>query len=215
MDSTATPDEMRRRLGQLAAHAQSGNPAAFEQLIKLLEPGLKRMLLRRTGGQRELAEDLTQRTRIALWQALSARRYDPAKAAVSTFAYAIAYKLWLQHLRRRGTPAEQMSSAAPSVLESDANADELSAALHASELLDALRVCLRATGTRYQLTDEERLIVIGLATGESERSLAARLGIVASTVHSRKLLAYEKLRRCLDAKGFSADESERRPPRGE
>ena len=74
-----------------------------------------------------------------------------------------------------------------------------------------MRDCLSATDTRYALSDEERVVVRGLANGETERSLASQLGIAASTVHARKMSSYNKLRHCLALKGFRLDSGEREP----
>ena len=86
--------------------------------------------------------------------------------------------------------------------DSEQPADNPAALLHAAELLDAMRGCLHAAGTPFALSAEERQIVIELSGGESERALAERLGVAASTIHARKQLAYRKLRQCLSAKGF-------------
>jgi RNA polymerase sigma factor (sigma-70 family) len=209
MRNSSPPDEPAAPLQELAAGAQRGDQRAFEQLLRRLEPGVARVLLRRTGGERELVEELLQKTWIAVWQALREGRYDPRKAAISTFVYAVAHKLWLQHLRSRGTAPRTHAGLQAFLAETLEGSNELSAVLHTSELLDALRHCLRATGTPFSLTPEQREIVVGLASGETERSLAEQLGVVASTVHSHKLLAYKKLRRCLAAKGFSSDYAER------
>jgi RNA polymerase sigma factor (sigma-70 family) len=210
MRTPSRPDESADPLTQLADRAQSGDRGAFEQLLRRLEPGLKRILLRRTGGQAELTDELTQRTWIAVWEALRDRRYDRRKAAISTFAYAVAHKLWLQHLRQTGhTPISHGWFDAALLSESQAS-DNPATLLEASELLEAVRACLHATGTPFSLTAEERRIIIGLAAGESERVLAEQLGVAASTIHARKQLAYRKLRKCLVARGFSMNTAERR-----
>jgi len=67
-------DESADPLTQLADRAQSGDRGAFEQLLRRLDPGLKRILLRRTGGQVELTDEFAQRTWIAVWEAFRDKR---------------------------------------------------------------------------------------------------------------------------------------------
>jgi RNA polymerase sigma factor (sigma-70 family) len=215
MRSPSRSDELADLIAQLTERAPNGDRGAFEQLLNRFDPGLKRILLRRTGGQAELCEELAQRTWIAVWQALHEQRYDPQKSAISTFIYAVAYKLWLQHLRSAGTAPLSGGVLGTGLLDSEGAADNPAALLHAAELLDAMRGCLHAAGTPFSLTAEERQIVIGLSGGESERALAERLGVAASTIHARKQLAYRKLRQCLSAKGFSAETAERQRPQRE
>jgi RNA polymerase sigma-70 factor (ECF subfamily) len=197
-------------LQRLADRAQSGDRGAFEQLLRRFDPGLKRILLRRSGGRVELADELAQRTWIAVWEALRKGRYDPRKSAISTFIYAVAHKLWLQHLRRASTAPLSGGVLGESLLDASGATENPVAELQAAEMLEAMRACLRTAGTPFSLTDEERRIVLELNGGKSERDLAGELGVAASTIHARKQLAYGKLRRCLAAKGFSEETAERR-----
>jgi len=210
MPNPSRSDEPRASLQRLAIQAQRGEKPAFERLLRRLEPGLKRVLLRRTGGLGELADELAQRTWIAVWQALRDGRYDAERAAISTFVYAVAHKIWLQHLRRAGDAPPPQGGFDALLAAAPAGPDNPLAALQASELLDAVRACLHAAGTPFSLTADEHRIVFGLALGESERLLAQQLGVAASTIHARKQMAYAKLRRCLAAKGFSPEPTERR-----
>jgi RNA polymerase sigma factor (sigma-70 family) len=199
----------------LAADAQRGNRSAFTQLLRHLEPGIRRVMLRRTRGQAELVDELLQNTWVAVWHALREGRYDPKKAAISTFVYAVAHKLWLQHLRRARQAPVSYGELDAFLAAATEGPDNPAATLQAAELLDAVRTCLHAEGTPFSLTEEERRIVVGLARDQSERTLAEQLGVAASTIHARKQLAYRKLRRCLHAKGFSSEGAERSRPQRE
>ena len=172
------------------------------------------MMLRRTGGRAALAEELTHDTWVAVWDSLRNGRYDPSKAAISTFMYAVAHKLWLQHLRRAGQ-AHASLNALDSLLDDAAGSDHPAALLHAEEMVRAIQGCLHAADTPFSLTDEERQVVIGLAGEETERTLAGKLGVAASTIHARKVSAYKKLRSCMTAKGFGEAAAERPESPGE
>lgn len=215
MRDRSRPGESADPLTQLAERAQRGDRRAFEELLGRLDPGLKRILLRRTGGQLELAEELAQRTWIAVWEALGGGRYERRKAAISTFVYAVAHKLWLQHLRQTGNAPRGYSLFDTSISRASEGSDDPAALLEAAELLEATRACLHVARAPFSLTAEERRIIIGLSGGESERGLAEQLGVAASTIHARKVLAHKKLRRCLAAKGFSVEFTERRDDKRE
>ncbi|UCG32082.1 MAG: sigma-70 family RNA polymerase sigma factor [Phycisphaerales bacterium] len=176
--------------------------------MRRFDLGLKRLLLRRTGGDASLAEELVHETWIGVWQALATGRYDPAKASISTFIYAVARKRWLQHLRRAGRAAST-TDALDDLLSTHADADNPALLLQAAELIEAMRACLHTEGTPNSLSDGERSVIIGLMTGWTERTLAAELGVAASTIHARKQLALKKLQRCMAAKGFTLSDAER------
>ncbi|TWT44685.1 RNA polymerase sigma factor [Phycisphaerae bacterium RAS1] len=188
-------------LESLARAAAAGDEAAFERLHDRLRAGLERFLLKRTGKRRDLADELAQRAWVEMWRALRERRYDPDRAAFSTFLYAIAYKLWMQHCRanRESTGAATADDPVLEALQHQPNRlDEL----HLVELLEALRGCREQSDGPGSLTAEERELLNVLAEGASERQAAERLGLAASTVNARKRAAYAKLRACLAAKGF-------------
>jgi RNA polymerase sigma-70 factor (ECF subfamily) len=185
-----------------------GDEQAFEELHRRLGGGLSRFIQRRVGGRAELVEELSQMTWVEVWRALHGGRYDPERARITTFVYAIGYKMVLRHLRAAGRPAETRLSV-------DDVADALygsrlpEEALHFSELLDAVQDCLHRMRTSHSLTAEERAVLAGLAEGESERALGRRLGAAASTINVRKKVALEKMRKCLADKGFTEELVER------
>jgi RNA polymerase sigma factor (sigma-70 family) len=171
-----------------------GDPAEFAALHARLAPGLRALFRRRTRGRHDLADDLAQQTWSQVWQAVCAGRYDASRAAPSTFVYAVANHIWLQHCR-----APQALPLPPSPADS---AQSLNGVLEYSELLEALRACLQQRDGPSALDEVERRVVLELAEGASERELARLLGLAASTVHARKTSAYMKLRDCLAAKGY-------------
>lgn len=190
-----SPDDAR----ELARRVAGGDRAAFERLHDRLAPGLTRLFLRKTGGRAELSDELVQQTWAEFWRLVRSGRYDPARAAPSTVAYAVASNVWLRHCRAAATrQAETAMEEAPT-------GSEPHLLLQHAELLDALRACIENSLGPYGLDAEEREIVREAARGVTERTLAARLGLAASTVNVRKREAYVKIRRCLAAKGF-ADE---------
>ena len=173
----------------------------FDAIHRRYDPGLRRFVAKRAGAP-ELVEELVQQTWTEVWRALCEGRYDPARGAISTFIYAVAYKRWLQH-RRVAASGPRRVSESDEVFARLLTESAPDSALHAVELLDALRGCLANDAPPFGLTDTERSAVAVAASDETERNLAARLGVAPSTVHSWKKAALQKIRDCLARKGFA------------
>jgi RNA polymerase sigma factor (sigma-70 family) len=176
--------------------------------------GLFRLFMDRTGGRSELAEDFSQKTWVAVWQALRAGKYDPARAAISTFIYAVGYRVWLQHMRSAGRASAHLDAAAKGMSAMALSTDPANETKLA-EAIDSVRSCLRAGPHESGLTDEERWILRAASTGVTDRELAQRLGVAASTANARKQAAYDKLRRYLENKGHRTESSGQEAQDGE
>lgn len=195
-------------LQSLCAAAAAGDESAFESLHRRLAGGLKRLFMERAGGHADLAEELAQKTWVAVWQALRAGKYDPSRAAISTFVYAVGFKIWLGHLRGLRRDGDRAGSADAGTFALVRDDDPAYAAADA-ELIQAVRDCLAGKGAAGSLTADERALVCAAASGESDRALAKRLKLAPSTVNARKRAAYEKLRRWLAQRGHRGERTER------
>lgn len=156
------------------------------------------MFLDRTAGRQDLSDELAQRAWGLAWKALAAGKYDPARAAFSTFVYAIAQNVWLQHLRASGQRQNNVGQLADDA--SPVSLDQPEDTARLAEVVDLLRRVLRGE-VPAQLSDEERWIVRAIADGETDRGLAAKLRLSPSTANARKNSAFDKLRRFLASKG--------------
>lgn len=193
-------------LADLTRRAVAGDESAFARLHERYAPGLLRFFTRRC--DRLLAEDLAQSTWAQVWQALRAGRYDPGRSALSTFVYAVACKVWLQHRRQGGRQHMDEAVGADEwiehLIDPAGSPDDLA---ECCELLDVLRACLNATQGPWALTSQERAIVMGLSMGRSQRELAGALGLAPSTVNERKAAAYNKLRLAMARLGLQVDDT--------
>ena len=204
--AAARRDELRA----LTARCVAGNEAAFADLSNRLRPALVRLFTEKMSAKPDLADDLAQRALIGLWQALTTGRYDESRSAVTTFAFAVAHKVWLQHIRAAGRADAALTRYTRLVAVSHQREQQPPAepAQHAA-LLESLRSALAGAGDT-QLTDEERWLVRNWAGGQSDRDLAKVMGIAPSNVNVRKQRAYAKLRAYLQRLGFGdapADEA--------
>ncbi len=200
-----TPRPATEDLGALAQAAGRGDRAAFDRLHDRLAGGLKRILLNRTGGRADLADELAQRTWVILWDAISGGKYDPARSAITTFLYAISHKVWLQHLRTSSRRAVAPADAAAGVAAGIVDAGD---AAGLAEVLSAVRECMEGgeDGVPGALNPEERALIRAVAAGHSDRSLARLLGLAPSTVNVRKRTVFEKVRRFLAIRGHRGPE---------
>lgn len=195
-DSTQSPESS-------LPHPAPSVHARFEAAYTRYGRGIERFFHRRLPRRSEHVAELVQRTWAAVWQSMSAGRYDADRAKISTYVYAVAYKIWLQDLRQSGgrVAAESVDGLADRLL---SGSEPVESAVHAAELLDALRICRDTV-----LSDDERAVIDATGRGTADRETGQLLGIAASTVHERRRRGLEKLRLCLQQKGFSQIEPER------
>ena len=85
----------------LAAVAERQDRAAFAELFDHFAPRLAAFVMR-SGADRELAEELAQEAMISVWRKASS--FDPARAAVSTWIFAIVRNKRIDRLRRERRP---------------------------------------------------------------------------------------------------------------
>lgn len=201
----------RGDLAPFARRAAAGDAAAFEVLFRRLGPAIRRMLLSRVRGDEHRADDLSQRTWAGLWRAFQTGNYDPSRSAITTYVYAVAYRTWLHDVRQStsGARGAEMGLADLDPLVQTTPTD---AAAHLAGAVDAVRAAL--AGSEVDLGDDERDVLRGIAAGESDRAIARRLGLAASTVNVRKQSALSKLRRILARKGYRGESAERDGPDG-
>jgi RNA polymerase sigma factor (sigma-70 family) len=207
-DPTPSNPGSERSLADLCAAAAQGDRPAFDAIHRRLSGGVRKLFLDRSAGRADLAEELGQRTWVGVWQSISTGKYDPSRAAISTFVYAVASKVWLQHLRgaKRGVGSADALEAAFGA------GDDPAEAIHAAELIQAVRQCLAAPVSEGGLTEDERWLAQAAATGASDRDLARRLSISPSTANARKRAALEKVRRYLAQRGHRPETPERTAP---
>lgn len=190
-------------LAELSLRAGKGDEGAFAALHRRVGAGLKRMLLKRCGGREDIVEDLSQKTWAAVWKSLSEQKYDPSRAAITTFVYAVGHNAWLTHLRqyaRQQQGAEELRQGAKD--EGPVRERGASALLAEAEMIEGVRACLRDPKVGG-LTELERTIVHAIALGEGDRQLARRLGMSGSTINKHKHNGYAKIRTYLATRGFA------------
>jgi RNA polymerase sigma factor (sigma-70 family) len=152
-----------------------------------LDPGLRRFFISR-GASPEQLDDLSQNTWGVVWGALREGKYDPARAALSTFVYAVAVKVWLRERRRLAREPNWVEALAERLLSPVGDASDAAAL---AELLERVGKCL----SDARFSDEERHVLAALSRGVSDRELARELGVAPSTAHARKASALARLRR--------------------
>ncbi len=136
-------------------------------------------------GDRELAEEVVQDVFARLWR--HADNYDPAKASVRTWLYAIA--------RNRIVDARRRASARPGL--APAGAEQAPEELD-RELEQAVLRWQVAAGLARLSPEHREVIRMSHWGGLSLREIATRKGIPLGTAKSRAYYALQSLRLILD-----------------
>ncbi len=192
----------------LVSAATDGDEDAFRLLDRRIRGPARNQLFKRLGVDGATLDELSQEAVSEALQALVTRRFDPDRAAFTTFAYAVTHRVGLRYRRKVSRAREQ----ATLVTQEDGGDDLFSRVfghdqesgpmdLSPLEQIEAMRDCLRVEGVSHALSAEERYAVIGRAYGNTFEAIASRLGRSLDTVYRRSKRAIEKLRACMRAKG--------------
>ena len=169
----------------LARLAAADDRAAFAELFARYAGRIRAFLLR-GGAHGDVVEEATQDVFVSVWRRAST--YDPAKAGVSTWIYAIARNRRIDLIRRQTRPAPDPNDP---LFQPDAPEDPARAAATADR--DArVRDALAGLG-KEQLEAVRLTFYAGLTQAEIAQATGAPLG----TVKSRLRLAFARLREAL------------------
>lgn len=162
--------------------AESGDRQAFAVLFRHYAPRIKGYLRRLGCGESE-AEELAQEAMLLVWR--KAALYDPAKAMVGTWIFAVARNLRISRLRREGRPEIDPGDPALVVDESP-GAEEQTVARQDSELVRAALA---------RLSPEQRdVVTLSFYEDQPHSEIARLLGVPLGTVKSRLRLAMKHFR---------------------
>lgn len=176
---SVTAQEDRHVIAALAA----GDRQAMAQLIQRHGPGLRRFLAGMLATPHE-AEDLAQETFLRVWAA--AGRYDPDKAAPTTWIYRIALRLAIDRNRRTGFRRFLGLEAAP---EPEDDRPGVEADLAGRERLAQARAALATLPER-----QRHALLLRAVAGMTNAEIAATLGTSAGAVEQLLVRARTGLR---------------------
>lgn len=168
--------------GELVTRAAGGERAAFAAIYNRHHASIYRFARSMTGSA-SMAEDITQEVFLVLIQAL--KRYEPARAALGTYLYAIARNVARHRLRqeRRFVGLDIAGANEPRA------ADDPSRAMVRSQAIARVRALISGLLPRYR----EVLILCdlhGLSYEEAATVLNVPIGTVRSRLHrARRQLA--------------------------
>jgi len=166
----------------IAAIAARADESAFELLFRHFAPRVKAYCMR-LGADASLAEEITQEAMVAVWR--HAARFDPSKAAASTWIFTIARNLSIDKFRQRKRP--QFDANDPAFTPDDDEPPDL--VLEKAQQEEAIRKVLD------QLSSNEREVLkLSFYDNVPHSEIARRLGLPLGTVKSRIRLAFGKVR---------------------
>ncbi len=162
---------------------------AFEQLFDHFAPRLKGYLMR-LGSDAALAEEITQDVMATLWH--KAGQFDAARSSVATWLFRIARNRRIDWGRRdRLSYMDPLDGAFTQLSSEEAEPDTATEALqHEDRVREAIKL----------LPEEQRaLIMQSFYEGLSHGQIAGKTGLPLGTVKSRLRLAFNRLRKLLEA----------------
>ena len=161
---------------------------AFGRLFTHFAPRVKSYLVR-TGSPDNHAEELAQEVLATVWR--KAALFNPERAAVSTWIFAIARNLRIDAVRRRQTDDAGDECFDFDVLEADQAG--------VADGVDASRLAHRVREAMRQLPPEQAQVLrLSFYDDEPHARIASELGLPLGTVKSRIRLAVAHLRRLID-----------------
>jgi RNA polymerase sigma-70 factor (ECF subfamily) len=170
----------------LRAIATSGDRTAFAALFTSLAPRVKAYLMR-LGADATSAEEMTQETMLTVWR--KAALFNPGRASVATWVFAIARNRRIDSLRRAGLP----------VLGADPVDVEQETAPDAGTLFSAAERARRVRSALDTLPPAQAEVVrLAFFDDRPHSEIEQALGIPLGTVKSRLRLAMSKPRALLN-----------------
>ena len=166
------------------------DPSGWIQAVQDEYAGALLVFAYRAVGNLQDAEDVVQEVLVRVWR--SADRFDPDRAAISTWLFTIARNVVIDHRRRQQVRPRVVADVTPDGDEPHADATGFDRALEAWHMAEALR----------SLTADHREVII--ETYYRDRSVAQaaeRLGIPPGTVKSRLYHGLRNLRVALQDRG--------------
>ncbi|MBO6784609.1 MAG: sigma-70 family RNA polymerase sigma factor [Alphaproteobacteria bacterium] len=159
---------------------------AFAALFAHFAPRVKSYMLR-LGSDDSQAEELAQEALVSVWR--KADRYDPSRAAASTWIFTIARNLRIDAYRRRNHPEPDPDDPAL-VPEAPPSAD---AVVERKQDAERIRAALE------ELPEEQREVVrLSFFDDKTHTEISEALDIPLGTVKSRIRLAFGRIRNLLE-----------------
>ena len=175
-------------MNELVAKVAKGDRQAFALLFEHFAPRITAYLMR-GGMSAASAEELAQEAMVLLWR--KAGSFDPARAAVSTWIFAIARHVSIDRHRRYGDE--------PLALDIDHHHDLADPAPSPDERLEALQRERRVRAALECLSPEQaRLLHLSFFAERSHADIARHLCLPLGTVKSHIRRTLNILRRLLD-----------------
>jgi len=170
----------------IVAIAERGDREAFASLFNHFAPRVKGYLTR-LGTTPEAAEELAQETLLTVWRRAAA--FDPARAAASTWIFAIARNLRIDLARRERRPLPGEQQPPEEVRRPDAELEAVQ---------DERRVAIALAALPAEQAEAVRLAYF---SDKPHAQIALDLSLPLGTVKSRIRLAMARLRILLEEAG--------------
>jgi RNA polymerase sigma factor (sigma-70 family) len=180
-----TKVEWAKLIGRVSA---SGDLGAFRLLFEYFAPRIKGFMLK-TGCSADEAEEIAQKTMIAVWR--KAKQFDERTTGASAWIFTIARNIRIDAARRTGRDRRLAQSVSYQALdEAVASAEQIVARTE-----DKVRV---TTALERLSLEQSTVIRMSYLEGMPHAEISERLAIPLGTVKSRIRLAMDRLKALLE-----------------
>ena len=160
--------------------------AAFSALFAHFAPRVKSYMLR-LGSDNTHAEELAQEALATVWR--KADRYDPSRAAASTWIFTIARNLRIDAFRRRNHP--ELDPNDPALVPDQP--------VSADTVVEQKQAAVRIREALAELPEEQREVLkLSFFDDQTHTEISETLGIPLGTVKSRIRLGFGRIRTTLE-----------------
>lgn len=167
--------------------AQSRDKTAFSHLFDFYAPRIKAYIIN-TGCSEAIAEEITQDAMVTLWR--KAHLFDRKKSSLGTWLFRIARNRRIDLIRR--DKSDRLDPNDPTLFPVLVEVDEMQ--------MDArTRDDQVSESIRHLPEEQKRLIYMSFFEGKTHSVIAEELNLPLGTVKSRIRLAFNRLRKSLEA----------------
>lgn len=171
--------------GQLLSRVAGRDKAAFAELFQRYAVRVKAFMMR-AGTPAEDADEIAQEVLVTVWR--KAHQFDPEKAAVATWIFAIARNRRIDMIRRRARPEPDPEDPLFHPEPEPTGLQTVSAQQLAARVRE---------GLRHLPEDQREVLRAAFYDGLSHAEIAAHLNLPLGTVKSRIRLSFKSLRAAL------------------
>jgi RNA polymerase sigma-70 factor (ECF subfamily) len=194
-DAVPMPDETRREDDRLVSRTQSGDPAAFDELVMKYSPRLYGLVYNMTSNHED-ANDLLQEIFSKAYRSIKSFR---GKSSFYTWMHSIGVNMTINFLKKRGRRYHLSLDDVDANIQNDPEFVEVTATSTPVREVGLLELQKKLNEAMMRLSVDHRTVVTMFdIQGMPHAEIAQILGISEGTVRSRLFYAHRQLQNFLE-----------------